>query len=53
MNQLQEFTTIWLTEVPNDDEWNLYKGDDLPRHGVVNADDLAIFVENWLKSSLP
>lgn len=53
VNQLQEFKTVWLTEVPTDNAWNLYKADDIPKHGIIDADDLAIFVKNWLESSLP
>ena len=48
IGQLQEFTAIWLSDVPYDSAWNLYKDDDLPMRGVMNADDLVIFTENWL-----
>jgi hypothetical protein len=51
--QLEEFADLWLTEVPYDNEWNLYKGDDAAAYGIVNYADLAIFVQHWLESSLP
>jgi hypothetical protein len=47
--QLQQFTNIWLSQVPSDDGWNLYKSDDLPMRGVMNVEDLAIFARNWLE----
>jgi hypothetical protein len=51
--QLEGFTDLWLTNVPYDNEWNFYKGDDAAAYGVVNYADLAIFVQHWLESSLP
>jgi hypothetical protein len=51
--QLEEFTDLWLISVPYDNEWNLYKGDDAAAYGIVNYADLAVFVQDWLGSSLP
>jgi hypothetical protein len=51
--ELGSFTDLWLSEVPYDNEWNLYKGDSEPSYGIVNYADLAIFVQHWLESSLP
>ena len=53
VNQLQEIQSIWLSEVPSDSAWNLYKGDDSQGHGIINTDDLVIFTENWLRGVLP
>jgi hypothetical protein len=51
--ELESFTDLWLSEVPYEDEWNLYKGDGGPGYGIVNFADHAVFAEHWLESSLP
>jgi hypothetical protein len=51
--ELESFTDLWLSEVPYEDEWNLYKGDDVPSYGIVDFADHAVFAEHWLESSLP
>jgi hypothetical protein len=50
-NQLESICDIWLQEVSPDDANNLFKGDDVNTHGVVDWLDLEVFVQDWLKGS--
>jgi hypothetical protein len=50
-SDLQAFTNLWLDEVPPQNQWNLFREDDVPAHGMINFADLAVYMENWIRSS--
>jgi hypothetical protein len=51
INDLKLAAAAWLSEVPSYDRHNLFREDDLPGYGTINFFDLAIFADNWLRSS--
>jgi len=42
---------VWLAETPSYNRHNLFHGDDLAGYGTINFFDLAVFANNWLRSS--
>ncbi len=51
INDLKLGAAVWLSEVPSYDRHNLFRDDDLVGYGTMNFSDLAIFAQNWLRSS--
>jgi hypothetical protein len=51
VNDLEQASNVWLLEVDSDDEYNLFRDDDLAGFGTINFFDLAILADNWLHSS--
>lgn len=51
INDLKLGAAVWLSEMPSYDRRNLFRDDDLSGYGVMNFADLAVFAENWLRSS--
>ena len=51
INDLKLGAAGWLSEMPSYDRRNLFRDDDLSGYGTMNFFDLAVFAENWLRSS--
>ncbi len=51
IDDLKLGAAAWLDEVPSYDRHNLFRADDLAGSGTMNFFDLAVFADNWLRSS--
>lgn len=51
IDDLKLGAAAWLSEVPSYDRRNIFRDDDLSGYGTMNLSDLAVFAENWLRSS--
>jgi len=49
MAPLSSLCSVWLQQAAPSDPNNLFKGDDVQIHGVIDWLDLVIFVEDWLQ----